>query len=92
MLFIVIEHFKNHDAASVYRRFQDRGRMLPEGLKYIESWTAASFDRCFQLMECEDPRLFQQWLAHWEDLIDVEIVPVISSKEAAAALTPERFR
>jgi hypothetical protein len=48
--------------------------MMPEGLKYIESWTEANFDRCFQVMECDDPRLFQQWIAHWEDLIDFEIV------------------
>lgn len=88
MLFIVIERFKNQDAAPVYRRFREHGRMMPEGLKYIESWTAANFDRCFQLMECEDARLFQHWIAHWEDLIDFEIVPVVSSKEAVAAITP----
>lgn len=89
MLFIVIEHFKNHDAAaSVYRRFREQGRMMPEGLKYIDSWTEANFGRCFQLMECDDPRLFAEWTAHWEDLVDFEIVPVMSSKEAAGAMAP----
>lgn len=86
MLFMVIESFKNHDAASVYSRFREQGRMMPEGLKYIESWTAANFDRCFQLMECDDQNLFQQWTAHWEDLVDFEIVAVVTSKEAAAAM------
>jgi hypothetical protein len=90
MIFIVIERFKNHDAAPVYRRFREQGRMMPEGLKYIDSWTAAKLDRCFQLMECDDPRLFAEWTAHWEDLVDFEIVPVISSNEAAAAMAPQQ--
>lgn len=88
MLFIVIERFKNHDALSVYRRFREQGRMMPEGLKYIESWTEANFERCFQLMACDDPRLFQQWIAHWADLIDFEVVNVVSSMEAVALITP----
>jgi hypothetical protein len=62
--------------------------MLPEGLKYVESWTADSFDRCFQLMECEDARLFQEWTANWQDLVEFEIVPVLTSKEAAASISP----
>jgi hypothetical protein len=87
MLFIVIERFKNlNNAKAVYQRFQERGRMLPEGLKYIESWTEATFGRCFQLMECDDPRLFQEWVSCWDDLIEFEIVPVISSKEAASSI------
>jgi hypothetical protein len=88
MLFMIIERFKNHDAVPAYRRFREQGRMMPEGLKYIESWVEANFDRCFQLMECDDVRLFEQWVARWEDLIDFEIVPVISSKDAVAAITP----
>lgn len=88
MLFMVIEHFKNQDAAPVYRRFREQGRMMPEGLKYTDSWIDARFGRCFQLMECDDPQLFAEWTAHWEDLVDFEIVPVISSKEAAAAMAP----
>lgn len=83
MLFMVIERFKNQDATAVYGRFRERGRMLPYGLKYIDSWTEANFNRCFQLMECEDPRLFQEWMSHWQDLVEFEIVPVISSQEAA---------
>ena len=88
MLFMVIERFRNGDAAPVYQRFRERGRMLPEGLKYVESWTADSFDRCFQLMECEDARLFQEWTANWQDLVEFEIVPVLTSKEAAASISP----
>lgn len=84
MLFMVVEHFKNRDAAlAVYRRFREQGRMLPDGLSYIDSWTTDNFERCFQLMECDDPQLFKQWTARWEDLIEFEIITVVKSKEAA---------
>lgn len=86
MLFMVIERFRNRDAKAVYQRFKERGRMLPDGLKYVESWTEATFDRCFQLMECEDPRLLQQWVSRWQDLVEFEIVPVVTSKEAAHSM------
>jgi hypothetical protein len=90
MLFMVIERFKNRDAGPVYQRFREQGRMLPEGLTYIDSWTEASFERCFQLMECEDPGLFPEWISHWQDLVEFEIVPVRSSTDAAKAITPMR--
>ncbi len=83
MLFMVIERFRGRDAKAVYRRFRERGRMAPEGLSYVGSWIEANFDRCFQLMECEDARLIQQWVANWGELIDFEIVPVVPSKETS---------
>ena len=88
ILFMVIEKFKNRDAAAVYRRFREKGRMMPDGLKYIDSWTEATFDRCFQLMECDDPKLLEQWTARWSDLVDFEILPVLTSKEAAKSIEP----
>jgi len=81
MLFMVIERFKNKDALAVYRRFREHGRMMPDGLEYVGSWIEANFDRCFQLMECNDSRKFQQWVIQWHDLMDFEIVPVVSSKD-----------
>ena len=86
MLFMVIEHFKNHEATAVYSRFRERGRMMPAGLKYVDSWIEHDFGRCFQLMESDDPQLFSEWTRNWEDLVDFEIIPVITSKEAAAAI------
>lgn len=88
MLFMVIERFRNQDAAAVYRRYRERGRMMPDGLRYVDSWVEPGFDRCFQLMECDDPALFRQWTVHWQDLVEFEVVPVVSSKEAAEALAP----
>jgi hypothetical protein len=88
MLFAVIERFKNRDAKAVYRRFRDHGRMAPDGLAYVESWVEANFDRCFQLMECDDVQLLQQWATHWQDLVDFEFVPVLRSKEAVEIIIP----
>lgn len=89
MLYLVIERFKNRDAKAVYRRFREKGRMAPEGLIYVESWVETNFDRCFQLMECEDVRLLEQWAVHWRDLVEFEFVPVRRSKEVVELITPE---
>jgi hypothetical protein len=89
VLYMVVERFKNSDAKAVYRRFRDHGRMAPEGLSYLESWVETNFDRCFQLMESDDPKLLEEWAAHWRDLVDIEFVPVRRSKEAVAVITPE---
>jgi hypothetical protein len=85
MLFMIIERFKNRDAKAVYRRYHEKGRMMPEGLRYVTSWTEKNFDRCFQVMECDDTSLIQRWMDNWKDLVDFEIVPVLSSEEALAA-------
>ena len=89
MLYMVVERFKNREAIPVYRRFREKGRMTPVGLNYVQSWVAISFDRCFQLMECEDVRLLEEWAAHWKDLIEFDFVPVRGSKEATEFLGPQ---
>ena len=68
------------------RRFRDRGRLMPEGLTYVNSWVAADLGRCFQLMESDDVTLLQRWVAEWSDLADFEIVPVTAGKSTAGAL------
>ena len=81
---MVIETF-TQGAGPVYERFAERGRMMPPGLEYLDSWIDDNrLDRCFQLMETHDASLFDEWLANWSDLMEAEIVPVISSREAAA--------
>ncbi len=88
MLFMVIERFKDRDAKAVYRRFRAEGRLAPEGLTYVDSWVEANLDRCFQLVECDDPRLLQQWAAAWRDLVEFEFCPVVPSKDAAETMMP----
>lgn len=89
MLFMVVEDFRGRDRKAIYRRFRDKGRLMPEGLGFVGSWVAADMSRCFQLMEAEDVTLFQRWAAEWCDLAEFEIVPVTASKDTAAALAAE---
>lgn len=88
MQFMVIETFKNGDAKAIYRRFRDQGRQMPEGLTYVQSWIEVSLDRCFQLMECDDARLLQQWIANWSDLMEFEVVPVVPSAQTQETMKP----
>ena len=80
MLFMVIEHFREDDPLPVYRRVREEGRLLPDGLRYVDSWVEPSFHRCFQLMECDDARLLQQWVLEWRGAgIRFEFYPVVPS-------------
>lgn len=88
MLFMIVEHFRNGDAVPVYRRFRDRGRMAPDGLRYVSSWVTADLQRCYQVMECDDASLLDEWMSHWSDVTDFEVVPVMTSVEAAATVAP----
>lgn len=88
MLYMLIEHFRERDPLPVYRRFREHGRMAPEGLRYVGSWITQDLGRCFQVMECDDPSLLGQWIARWEDLIEFEVIPVITSADAVAAVAP----
>ncbi len=80
---MIIEKFKNRDAKPVYQRFLDRGRMMPEGLVYKDSWIEGNFDRCFQLMECDDISLLQEWILQWHDLAEFEIIAVVESTKTS---------
>ena len=84
MLFMVVERFRDGKASAVYERLREKGRMLPDGLKYVDSWVEANMERCFQLMECDDARLLQKWVACWSDLVEFEVVPVVRSAEMNA--------
>ena len=88
MLYMIVEHFRGGDPVPVYRRFRDRGRMAPEGLSYVSSWVTEDFQRCYQVMESDDRRLIDQWMASWRDLIDFEVIPVVTSAAAVAAVSP----
>jgi hypothetical protein len=86
MLFMIIEHFKGGDPIPVYRRFRDRGRMAPDDLHYVNSWVTSDLSRCYQVMESPDRAQLEEWLQRWSDLVDFEVVPVITSSDAQAAV------
>jgi len=89
MLFMVIERFKNNDMLPIYKRVRDDGRLLPDGLLYLDSWVEPNFARCFQLKECDDLRLFQQWSLQWRGSgATFEIVPVVPSKDTRDVVAP----
>jgi hypothetical protein len=85
---MVVEHYKNRDAVPVYRRFRDRGRLAPHGLTYVASWVDIKFERCYQIMETDNPLLLDEWISHWQDIVDFEVHPVITSAEAAERISP----
>jgi hypothetical protein len=90
VLFMIIERFKNGDAGPVYQRFRDRGRLAPDGLRYVSSWVDAKIEVCYQVMETDDRALIDQWIANWADIVECEVIPVITSKEAAERMAGEQ--
>jgi len=84
MLFFIVEHYRDDDPRPVYRRFREHGRLAPEGLRYVASWVTEDLTRCFQVMECDDRQLLDDWISGWEDLVEFEVIPVMTSAEAAA--------
>lgn len=88
MLYMIVEHFKNRDPLPVYRRFRDSGRLAPDGLEYVTSWVDEGLERCFQVMETDDRKKIDEWLSNWSDIVEFEVYPVISSKEAAERISP----
>jgi hypothetical protein len=90
VFYMIVEHFRNGDPRPVYSRFRARGRLAPEGLRYVGSWVTEDLTRCYQVMECDDPTQLDAWLAAWADLVEFEVYPVITSAEAAARVPADR--
>ena len=84
MLYMIIERYRNGDPKPVYARFRAKGRMAPDGLRYVGSWVTHDLGLCYQVMECDDRALLARWLEAWSDIVDFEVVPVLTSAEAAA--------
>ena len=87
MLYMIVEDYKG-DPESVYRRFRERGRLAPDGLHYVNSWVTADLQKCYQVMECDDRSLLDTWMEQWKDLVDFEVIPVVTSAEAALKFLP----
>ncbi|HMG93373.1 MAG TPA: DUF3303 family protein [Chryseolinea sp.] len=84
MLYMVIEHFRPGKVKEMYKRFDERGRMAPEGVNYVNSWIDHDVKTCYQIMESPSEEKLKEWTSKWEDLVDFEIIPVITSAEARA--------
>ena len=88
MQYVIVERFRGGDPIPVYRRFRDRGRLAPEGLRYVASWVSHDLTVCYQVMECEDRALLDEWMAQWRDIVDFEVIPAMTSSEAVAVVAP----
>lgn len=88
MYYMIIERFRDGDPVPVYRRFRERGRLAPAGVRYVGSWVTTDLRLCYQVMESDERRPIDEWLANWEDLVDFEVIPVLTSAEAAGAVAP----
>jgi hypothetical protein len=87
---MILERFRNGDPRPVYERFDQRGRMMPDGMRYVDSWVTDDLARCYQVVECDDRSSLEQWMSAWSDLVDFEVTPVVTSAAArqAALRTP----
>jgi hypothetical protein len=81
---MVIEHFRPGKVKELYQRFDEKGRMAPEGVKYINSWIDCDVKTCYQIMESPSEEKLNEWINNWSDIVDFELVPVITSAEAKA--------
>jgi hypothetical protein len=88
MLYMIVEHYRNRDPLPVYRRFREHGRLTPEGLHHVSSWVDDKMECCFQLMRTANRGLLEQWIESWEDIVEFQVYPVISSEEAVQRLRP----
>jgi len=82
MIYMIIERFHPGKVKELYQRFDEKGRMMPEGVEYINSWINEDVTVCYQVMEAASITQLHEWIANWKDLVDFEIIPVISSAEA----------
>jgi hypothetical protein len=88
VLYMVVERFRGGRPEAVYDRARKRGRLAPPGLQYVNSWVTLDGATCYQIMECEDRALLDEWMAAWSDLVEFFVTPVTTSAEAAARFTP----
>lgn len=82
MLYMIIEKFYPGKVKEIYKRFAEKGRMMPEGVNYINSWINEDLSICYQVMESDSEEKLKEWISHWDDLAGFEIIPVITSAEA----------
>lgn len=89
MLYLIIETFHKGKVKTLYQRFAEKGRMLPEGVKYVNSWIDEPIEVCYQIMESDSLEKLKEWVGYWSDLADFQIVPVLTSAEAKEKVLKE---
>jgi hypothetical protein len=90
MFYLIIERYRHGDPRPVYERFQQRGRLAPDGLTYVSSWVTHDLTTCYQVMETSEKGLLSAWMNQWSDLVEFEVIPVLASQEAANLVLQKR--
>jgi len=83
---MILERFRNGDPRPVYERFDQRGRLMPDGMRYVDSWITHDLASCYQVVECDDRSSLEGWMSQWNDLVDFEVIPVLTSAAARDAV------
>jgi len=86
MIYMIIEKFRAGKVKEMYQRFEEKGRLMPDGVNYINSWINEDITTCYQVMETEEEEKIKEWISNWDDLVDFEVIPVISSAEAKSRI------
>lgn len=79
---MIVERFREDKVKALYQRFEKEGRLLPKGVKYIDSWIDEDVKTCYQLMESESIAALKEWVDNWSDYAAFEVIPVIDSAAA----------
>lgn len=90
MLFLVVERFRNGNPRPVYDRFDAHGRLAPDGVQYVNSWITSDLTTCYQVMETDDRELLDEWIGNWSDIVDFEVLEVMTSSEARTRVLGEK--
>ena len=82
MTYLIIERFYPEKVKALYQRFEAEGRLLPDGVQYLNSWIDEKIETCYQLMESDTQEKLLEWVSRWSEFATFDIIPVISSDQA----------
>lgn len=86
---MIVERFHPGKVKMLYERLADKGRLMPGGLNYVSSWIDENVTICYQVMEADAVEKVHEWISHWNDLADFEVIPVITSAQARTRILAE---
>ncbi|MEX3956937.1 uncharacterized protein DUF3303 [Trinickia symbiotica] len=72
--------------AEAIERFEKTGGLPPEGVKLLGRWTRADLGGGFDLLETDDVKKLTEFAYSWNDLMHLEIAPVIEDAEFGEVL------
>lgn len=71
---------------TVRPRFKETGAPPPPGVDMLGRWHNAAGNGGFFLVETDDPVALARWLQEWTDVIDFEVVPVVTDEQVSEVI------